>query len=40
MRGRSGDTDTENRLVDTAGEREGGMNGVCNVETYTSPYIK
>ena len=26
FQGRNGDADTENRLVDTAGEREGGMN--------------
>ena len=40
LQGRSGDTDIENTLVDTAGEGEGGMNGESNIETYALPYVK
>ena len=36
----SGDTDIENRCVDTAGEGEPGMNWKSSVETYTLPYVK
>ena len=32
--------DTENRLVDTAGEEEGGTNSESSIETYISPYVK
>ena len=34
------DTDVENRLVDTAGEGEGGMNWESNTDIYTLPYIQ
>ena len=34
MKGSSGDAGTENRLVDTMGEEEGGMYGESNMETY------
>ena len=36
----NGDADSENRLVDTEGEEEGGMNWESNMETYTLPYWK
>ena len=32
LQSRNKDTDTENRLVDTVGEREGGTNGESNFE--------
>ena len=35
LQGRNRDADTENRLVGTAGEEEGGMNWDSNMETYT-----
>ena len=35
-----GDADAENRLVDTVGEGEGGMNGESSVETYILTYVK
>ena len=35
-----GDADVEKRLVDTAGEGEGGTNWEGNVETYPLPYVK
>ena len=34
------DTDVENRLADTVGEGEGGMNGESSVETFTLSYVK
>ena len=37
MQGRDRDTEIESRLVGTAGEREGKMNGI---EMYTLPCIK
>ena len=40
MQGSKADADTENRLVDTVGEGEGGMNGESSVETHTLPYVK
>ena len=42
LKGSSGDTDIENRRMDTGGggEREGGMDGGSNMETYTLPYVK
>ena len=40
LEGSSGDTDIENRLVDTVGEGVGGMNGKSVMETYTLPYAK
>ena len=36
----NGDTDTESKLVDTAGEGEEGANGESSAETHTSPYVK
>ena len=30
----------ENRLADTAGEGEGGMNGESSLETFTLSYVK
>ena len=38
LQGRNRDTD--NRLADTVGEGEGGMNGESSMETYTLPYVK
>ena len=35
LQGNRGDTDTENRLADTVGEEESGMNGESNMKTYT-----
>ena len=32
--------ETQNRLVDTVGEGEAGMNGESCMETYTLPYVK
>ena len=40
LQGSSGDADTENRLVDTAREGEGGTNAESNMEMYTLPYAK
>ena len=34
------DADIENRLVETAREGEGGMNGESSIETYALPYVK
>jgi len=36
----SRDTDVENRLADTVGEGEGGMNGENSMETFTLSYVK
>ena len=36
----SGDADIENRLVNTVGEGEGGMNWESGMETRTPPYVK
>ena len=36
----SGDADTENRLVDTVGEGQGGINWKSSMETYTLSYVK
>jgi len=30
----------QRRLVDTAGEEQGGMNWDSSIETYTLPYVK
>ena len=38
LQGSTGDTDIENRLVDTAGEGEGGTTWEQSIETYVSPY--
>ena len=40
LQGSRGDTDIENRLVDTVGEGEGGMDWENSTETYTLPYVK
>ena len=40
LQGSSRDADIENRLVDTVGEGEGGMNWESSEETYTLPYVK
>ena len=40
MQGSSGDPDIVNRLVDTGGEGEGGVNEGSIMETYTLPYVK
>ena len=40
MQGRNGDADVVNRLGDTVGEGECGMNWESNMETYILPYVK
>ena len=40
LQGRNRDTDIENRLVDTAGEGEGGMNWESSIEIYALPCVK
>ena len=40
MQGSKADADTENRLVDTVWEGEGGTNGESSMETHTLPYVK
>ena len=35
MQGRNGEADVENRLVNTVGEGESGMNGESNIKMYT-----
>ena len=41
LQGSNGDTDIENRLVDTGeGGAAGGTNGDSSIETYTLPYVK
>ena len=40
FQGSNGDADIGNRLVDTVGEGEGGMNWEKCMETYTLPYVK
>ena len=40
LQGGSGDTDTENRSVDPAGEGEGRTNGESGREIYTPPYVR
>ena len=40
LQGGSGDTGTENRFVDPAGEEEGRTNGESGMEIYTPPYVK
>ena len=37
LQGRNRETDIENRLVDTAGEGEGGMHWERSIETHTWP---
>ena len=39
LQGSSGDADTENRLVDTVGGGDGGINWASSIETYTLPYM-
>ena len=38
--GRNGDTDTENKRVDTAGEGESGMNGESSIVIYILSCVK
>jgi len=40
LQGRNRDTGIENRLMDTAGEGEGGTNWENSIETYILPYVK
>ena len=40
LQGSNGDTDIENKPLDTEGEGEGGTNGESSMETYTLPYVK
>ena len=40
MEGSKGDTDVKDRLLDSVGEREGGMIWENSIETYTLPYVK
>ena len=40
VQGSNGDTDIENRFVNTVGEGEGGMNWESSEETHTLPYRK
>ena len=40
LQGRNRDADTEDRLVDTAGAGEGGMNWESSTEIYALPYVK
>ena len=40
LQGSDGDTDVDNRPVNTVGEGEGGVNWDSSLETYTLPYVK
>ena len=40
LQGSHGNTDIEERLVDTVGEGEGGMSWKSDIETYTLLYVK
>ena len=40
LQGYNGDTDIENRFVDTVGERKGRMNWKSRLETYTLLYVE
>ena len=40
MQGSKGDTDVNNRLLDSVGEGECGMIWEKSIETCTSPYVK
>ena len=40
FQGKNGDTDVENRYVDTGGKGEGGRNCEVRFDIYTLPYIK
>ena len=40
MQDSKGDADIENRLLNTAGEREAGMISENSIETYALPYVK
>ena len=40
LQGNTRDADIENRLVDTVGDGEGGMNWESSTETYTLLYVK
>ena len=39
FQGGNGDSDIENRLVDTVWEGDGGTNRESSMETYTLPYV-
>ena len=40
MQGNKGDADIKNRLLDSMGEREGGMICENSIETHIFPYVK
>ena len=40
LQGRNGDTDVENRLVNTVREGKSGMNGETSINIYTWSYVK
>ena len=40
LQGSRGDTDVENRLVDTGWEGEGGTNGASSMETCAPSYVR
>ena len=40
LQGSNGDADIGNRLVNTAGEGEGGTHWAKSMDTYTWPYVK
>ena len=40
LQGRNGDADTDNRLVNTAGEGDGGMSWESSIDIYTLPCVK
>ena len=40
MQGSNGDAESENRLVDTTGEGEGGTNTESSTKTYKEPCVK
>ena len=40
FQGSNGVTEVENRLLDTVGEKEGGIIWENNIKTYTLPYVK
>ena len=40
MKGKNGDTDVENGLVDTVGERESGMKGESSISIFTPSGIR
>ena len=40
MKGRNGNTDIKNGLVNLVGEEESGINGESSTDLYTLPYVK